>query len=301
MGDVIHTLPAAATLKHSFSYLAWVVDPKWAPLLEGNPFLDEVICLDRRKMRNVLAARRRLRELKFEIAVDFQGLIKSAMTASMAGPDRIYGFHQSQVRERLAALFYSTRFRATAAHVVDKNLELATSTGASNVVRSFSIPAGAPEGPLPSAPFVLASPFGGWPGKQWPLDRYAELAQLLKREAGMALVLDGPPNVAEQLGSVKNVWPQGSSLKGLIHATSQAAAVVGIDSGPLHLAAAMDKPGVAIFGPTDPERNGPYGDTFTVLRDASAVTTYKRRQEIDESMRAISVRQVFEALMKRLQ
>ena len=108
MGDIIHTLPAAATLKHSFSYLAWVVDPKWAPLLEGNPFLDEIICLDRRKMSNILAARRRLRELEFDLAVDFQGLIKSAMVASLARPDRIYGYHQSQAREPLAALSHKS-------------------------------------------------------------------------------------------------------------------------------------------------------------------------------------------------
>ncbi|MCP5112634.1 MAG: glycosyltransferase family 9 protein [bacterium] len=301
MGDVIHTLPAAATLKHSFpnSFLAWVVDPKWAPLLDGNPFLDEVICLDRKRLRNVLSARRRLRQLRFDTAVDFQGLVKSAFVTSLARPDRIYGFHQSQARESLAALFYSTRVRATASHVVDKNLELASAAGASNVVRSFSVPSGKPEGPLPAEPFVLASPLGGWRGKQWPLERYGELARLLK-QSGLALVLDGPPAAAEQIGSVQEAFPHYSSLNGLMAATSRAAAVVGIDSGPMHLAAAMGKPGVAIFGPTDPARNGPSGDSFTLLRDGGATTTYKRRQDIDPGMRAISAQQVFDALMARL-
>ena len=90
--------------------------------------------------------------------------------------------------------------------------------------------------------------------------------------------------------------PHHSSLAGLIHATRRAAAVVGVDSGPLHLAAALGKPGVAIFGPTDPARNGPYGDSFRVLRTAAVTTTYKRGDAIDPSMQNISPDEVFEAL-----
>ena len=91
-----------------------------------------------------------------------------------------------------------------------------------------------------------------------------------------------------------------SGLPGLIHATRRASAVVGIDSGPLHLAAALAKPGVAIFGPTDPERNGPYCKSFAVLRDARAVTSYKRTAHADPAMRAIRPETVFEALEERL-
>jgi heptosyltransferase-1 len=86
----------------------------------------------------------------------------------------------------------------------------------------------------------------------------------------------------------------------LIHATRRAAAVVGVDSGPLHLAAALGKPGVAVYGPTDPARNGPYGDSLRVLRSPAAVTTYKRGASIDEAMRAVSPAQVFEALKAML-
>ena len=87
----------------------------------------------------------------------------------------------------------------------------------------------------------------------------------------------------------------------MIHATRRAAAVVGVDSGPLHLAAALAKPGVAIYGPTDPARNGPYrAPALRVLRDSGAVTTYKRSDTIDDSMRRISPDQVFEALREAL-
>lgn len=302
MGDVLHALPAVATLKHGFpnSRLCWVIDPKWVPLLAENPFVDETILLERRTFRGLLSAWRDLRARRFDLAVDFQGLLKSAIVASIARPDRIYGFHQSLLRERTAALFYSNRVRAQAAHVVDRNLELASAAGASSIVSAFPLPTGEPEGELPEGDFVLASPLAGWPAKQWPVELYAELAVLLRRGLGLPLVLNGPPSAAGTLEKVAGVVVHLSGVPGLIHATRSAVAVVGIDSGPMHLAAALKKPGVAIFGPTDPARNGPYGGSFTVLRDAGAVNSYKRRKESDPSMCKISPVTVFEALRERL-
>jgi len=303
MGDVIHALPAVGSLKQSFpgSCVAWLVDPKWAPLLEGNPFLDEVIPFDRRNFRELLEIRSRLRARRFELAVDLQGLIKSALLASMAGPARIYGFHQSIVREKLAAVFYSCRVRANSEHVVDQNLELAAAAGASNPYPGFPLPSGRPEGRLPESGFVLASPIGGWRGKQWPLEYYRELAVLLSKKAALTLVVNGPLDSAAELGAIGEVWQHCSGLAGLIDATRRATAVVGIDSGPLHLAAALEKPGVAIFGPTDPARNGPYGESFAVLRGSAAHTTYRRGAEIDPSMREVSPETVCDALLQRLE
>ena len=302
MGDIIHALPAVATLKHSFpgSRLSWVIDPKWACLLDSNPFVDEVIHLDRRTLAGIKSAWRQLRSRRFQLAVDFQGLFKSALVASAARADRIYGFHQSQARERVAALFYSTRVRAQSAHVVDRNLELAAAAGASAVLYAFPLPEGAPEGELPQGDFVLANPLAGWPGKQWPLESYSLVARLLRSKLGLPLVLNGPPRAAALLASIGDALVHVSGIPGLIHATRRARAVLGIDSGPMHLAAALDKPGVAVYGPTDPARNGPYGKSFVVLRDAGAVTTYKRTLEINPSMRAIPPEMVFEALEDRI-
>ncbi|MCW5981427.1 MAG: glycosyltransferase family 9 protein [Bryobacteraceae bacterium] len=301
MGDIVHALPAVATLKHSMpaAHVAWVADPRWLPLLEDNPFVDEVIPFNRRKLRSAAALRKRLRAARYDAAIDFQGLIKSALIASAARPERIYGFHQSQLRERLAGLFYSHRTLARSRHVVDRNIDLVSSAGAANKLVAFPIPAGSPEGPLPEGGFVLASPAGGWTAKEWPLEHYAELARLLKASTGLPLVLNRPPADADLLaasGTITHV----SGVAGLIDATRRAAAVVGIDSGPVHLAAALNKPGVAIFGPTDPERNGPYGSSFTVLRDGSARTSYKRRATIDDSMRRVTPEQVFEALRAKI-
>ncbi len=295
MGDILHALPAVASLKHSFrgARLTWLVKPQWAPLLEGNPFVDRLV-LRREFPGGLHRTWRDLRSEGYDFAVDFQGLLQSAVLASAARPDRIFGFHQSQLRERAAAIFYSVKTLSTARHVVDRNLDLAAAAGASSVLHTFPLPPGRSEGQLPESDFVLASPLAGWRSKQWPLEHYAVLAARLRRELGVPLVLNAPPGVS--FPEVPGCALHCSGLPGLIHATRRAAAVVGVDSGPLHLAAALSKPGVAIFGPTDPARNGPYGNGMQVLRSPGAVTTYKRGSAIDESMRQVGPEAVFEAL-----
>jgi heptosyltransferase I len=178
---------------------------------------------------------------------------------------------------------------------VDRQLELAACAGATAVARTFPVPEGRPEGVLPDGPFVLANPLAGWASKQWPLENYAALAALLGK-AGYGLVLNGPHAI-----QAAGATPHESGIAGLIWATRRAAAVVGVDSGPMHLAAALGKRGVAIFGPTDPARNGPYGGSLRVLRDPGARTSYKRGNEIDPSMRAISPEAVWNALRPQLE
>jgi heptosyltransferase I len=300
MGDIIHALPAVASLKQSYpgSHLTWVVEPKWAALLEENPFLDRVILLRRDTPASLFQSWRELRARAYDFAVDFQGLIKSALVASAAHPGRIYGFPNDQLRERAAAFFYSDRVASHSAHVVDRNLDLAAAAGATAALRTFPLPPGRPEGDLPAGDFVLASPAAGWRSKQWPVEHYRALATRIRRDLGIPLVLNGPPGAS--LPPMEGALPHFSGLPGLIHATRRAAAIVGVDSGPMHLAAALGRPGVAIFGPTDPARNGPYNGAIQVLRSATAITTYKRGASIDESMRAVGPDEVFERLRAML-
>jgi heptosyltransferase-1 len=293
MGDVIHALPAVASLKHSFphSHVTWVIRPRWMPLLAANPFVDEAIPFER-TLSGAASTRRKLREHRFDLAIDFQGLLQSALVSAAARPDRIVGFHRSQVREKAAALFYSMCVETRADHVVDRNLELVAAAGASSLLHTFSLPEGSSEGELPEGKFVLTSPLAGWGSKQWPVEFYERLADRLE----MPLVVNGPPDSAELLSKIRGARVHLSGIAGLIHATRRAQAVIGVDSGPLHLAAALSKPGVAIFGPTDPVRNGPYGGTIRVLRSAGVATTYKRAADTHDSMRAISPEEVLEAL-----
>ncbi|MBV9771828.1 MAG: glycosyltransferase family 9 protein [Bryobacterales bacterium] len=293
MGDVIAALPAVASLKHSIphSKITWVIDPKWSLLLEGNPYVDSVVHLDRQTIAGLRKAWRELRAARFDFAVDFQGLVKSALVATLARPERIFGFTADYARESPASWFYSTKVPIRSHHAVERNLDLAAAAGASNILRTFPLPPGERQAQLPDGDFVLSSPLAGWGAKQWPLEHYEKLAARLRRECGMPLVLDSPHPL-----SVEGAETHVSTLSGLIYATRHATAIVGLDSGPMHLAAALGKAGVAIYGPTDPARHGPYGGTIDILRSPGAATTYRRTAEPDPSMRDITPDQVFDAL-----
>jgi heptosyltransferase-1 len=268
-GDVLHAMPAATALARAGMEVTWAVDRKWAPLLTACPV--HTVAFDRRDWADVRRAVVALRAARFAVAYDLQGLLKSAVLGWLSGAPRRVGFVSSFLRERAAGWFYSEQVTPRGTHVVDHELSLVGLTGS-----EFPLPAGDPVAGLPAGPFVLASDRAGWRAKEWPAENYDALARRLP----VPLVLNRPD------------W----SLSQLLYATRRAAAVLGLDSGPMHLAAALAKPGVALFGPTSPERNGPYGGTLTVLRAPGAATTYKRTQEIPASMRALSVDAVLAAL-----
>jgi heptosyltransferase-1 len=301
MGDIIHALPAVASLRQSFpNYrIVWVVARKWVQLLAGNPHIDQVVPFERHGTGELLISWRTLREIEPRIAIDFQGLIQSALVGRASRPKRFLGLHRSQARESLAALFYSQPVKTAGPHCVETNLQLAAAAGATELTDQAWIPPGSVEGELPTGPFIFASPLAGWASKQWPLENYALLAKALKDE-GLALVINVPPGLGGKFAGMPELKVHESSLNGLIAATRRATAIVGVDSGPMHLAAAMGKPGVAIFGPTDPVRNGPFRSRLVVLRDAHATTSYRRQEEIDPAMRAITADQVRQALLRSI-
>ncbi len=301
MGDVVHAMPAVSSLKCSFpsARLTWVIDPKWKPLLRDNPFVNDILEFDRRRIASIRAVWRQFREQKYDVAVDLQGLIKSAAIVAAAGCKIRVGFDWRCAREPVACCAYSRRVPATALHVVDRYLQLAEAAGATRLRRAFPIPQGRPEGVLPEQEFILACPLAGWASKQWPVEHYIAVARAL-RERGSILVVNGPPGTEARLAQIEGAQIHVSGIEGLIDATRRAAGIIGVDSGPLHLAAALGRPGVAIFGPTDPARNGPHGGTFTLLRDSAAATTYKRGARVAASMQAILPEVVLDALQIRL-
>lgn len=326
MGDIIHALPASALLRKALpgADLSWAIEEQWTPLLASNPDIDHVMGLPIRRWRKQMARpatwreigswKRRLRQGGFDAAIDFQGLLKSAFVAHLSRADAVFGFARGELREAAAGAFYSQRVDSASTHVVEKNLDLAwavaiglqTGTGAlarrSDLAVTFHLPEGVAEGALPKDGFVLTSPVAGWHGKQWPAEFFGELAGILHRETGMPLLVDcAPADRAEGERIVALARPGTcrlhiSSIEGLIAATRRARAVVGVDSGPLHLAAALGIPGVAIYGQTDPARNGPFGTSFRVLRSPGVTTSYRRRGEIDESMRRMEPGAVWRAL-----
>ena len=298
MGEILHALPAVSNLRASFPdhTLSWLVARKWLPLLLGNPAIDELIPFERDGLRALHGLRRTLRALRPKIAIDFQGLVQSAFAGRLSKPERFFGFDRSVAREPLAARFYSDQVHVTGPHRIERNIQLVEATGAHRLASAVWLPQGTPEGELPDRPFILASPFAGWQSKQWPIDRYDELGRLLRAQ-GVDLVLNAPSGHLAELRFFRNVVVQHTSLPGLIHATRRALAVVGVDSGPLHLAAALKKPGVALFGPTDPAQTGPFDSPMLVLRDATVQTSYKRSRATHPAMESLSVSEVFAGLM----
>ncbi|HYO81357.1 MAG TPA: glycosyltransferase family 9 protein, partial [Bryobacteraceae bacterium] len=182
MGDIIHTLPAVASLRQSFPHCAivWAVEPRWMPLLEGNPCVDDILPVNRHSLSAIVQLRQQMRKRRFERAIDFQGLIKSSAVAMLSGAKKIYGLHRSAAREPLAALAYSHTCKPQALHIIDRHLELAACAGAPAAVRVYPLPPGQHEGVLPDGPFVLANADAGWPAKEWPREDWSELAHRLE-------------------------------------------------------------------------------------------------------------------------
>lgn len=319
MGDVIHALPAAAALARALpeATVDWIVEPCWADLLKGNPYLRSVVPFPLKAWRKQPfsaqswgAARRLIGELRsnrYDLVVDLQGLMKSACLARLTGCPRRVGFERPALREPFAARFYTEQVVVSGEHVVDKNLSAVRRLiGNEDAAAEFPLPEGEYSAALPPGDFVLASPLAGWGSKQWPSRHYAQLAGLIQGGLGMRLVLDcaaGDVGYVQEIARAapaESVAVHSSTIPQLIGATRRARAVVGVDSGPLHLAAALNKAGVAVFGPTDPARNGPYGGTLTVLRATTASTTYRRDENVSCAMSSISAAQVYEELCRTM-
>lgn len=281
IGDVVHTLPAAAALAAAGHEVLWAVQPAALPLVDRNPAVARAITLPARRSTSraaLGAALGALRAAHPEVALDFQGLWKSAFWARASGAARRVGFAGSARREPLSALLLNERLPAPAVrHVVDKNLALLAALGIAAVgERRFPLPPVdreearvarglaelgiAKEG---AAKPLLLHPGGGWPGKLWPAEKYGALAQALARRGIPTLVTWGPGE--EELATRVVAISEGRALKcfpatllELVALARAAAGMVAADTGPLHLAAAAGAPVVALFGPTDPERNGPW-------------------------------------------
>jgi heptosyltransferase I len=297
MGDILHTIPAVERLRlaHPNAEIAWVLEPRWMPLLHGTGIVNHLLPLDRRSPLSIWMAARWLRQWAPDSAYDFQGLFKSAITAAISQAPIRNGFDASNLRERDCGVFYTHTIAPQATHVVLQNFEL---TGLPSIPTRHPAPKGFPEGKLPGEPFVLAAPYAGWKSKQWPIERYVEIGRRLWQERQTRLVLNVIPGAA--LPESEFLLRHESSLDGLIDATRRATAVLGLDSGPLHLGALLNKPGVALFGPTDPARNGPHGGTIRTLRAAGYETTYKRGNEIADSMLALDTDRVWQSLSEVL-
>jgi ADP-heptose:LPS heptosyltransferase len=320
IGDVVHTLPALAALQRHGWEAGWLVEPPARVLLEDNPAVAQVIAAPRARGVSWSAALSTLRALRggrYDAALDFQGLWKSAAWARLSGSRRVIGWERRARREPSSALLLGeTVARAGGGHVIDKNLALLRGLGIEAVgSREFPLPyradavARVDEGlaSLGGGPFALLNPGGGWASKLWPGERFGELAQGLKALGLRCLVSWGPGEeglaervVAASAGAAVRSFP--TRLVDFVELARRAQLVVAADTGPLHLACAVGTPVVAVFGPTEPARNGPFAADDAVVRRAPACAPcYSRTCQRHAGLMAeISAREVLEAATRRL-
>jgi heptosyltransferase I len=330
MGDIIHTLPAVAALRAAFPdcKLGWIVEERWAellctltasrsgPLSPERPLVSNIHTVNTKEWRHSMAspqtwkqigaAAREVRSEQYEVAIDFQGAIRSALIARLAHPNIIYGF--GQPREIPARRFYTDPVTARGTHIVEQNLSLAEEVAG----RALPTPPAifprdeAAEQECnrrldnpPVGRFALLNPGAGWGAKRWPAERYGRVARELATDGLKPFINFGPAE--EDLARSVREASKGAaeiikcSITQLIALTRHASLFIGGDTGPMHLAAALNIPVVAIFGPTDPARNGPFGTTSTVLRSPASQTSHKRRSRPDEGLLDITEHQVLAA------
>jgi heptosyltransferase I len=325
MGDVLHALPAVAALRRMRPdwEIDWVVDPRWAPLLvdsEGKgPIVGRVHLAETKKwskapaspatLRSIFELRRALRGESYDLAVDMQGTLRSAVIGRMSGSEKFAGY--SDPREVMAAKFYRTKLERTGRHVIEQGAALlGEACGVALEPGGVELPYEEwadhwAEEVVGERRTCLLAASAGWPAKCWAVRNYGALAVELKA-MGMDVVVNAPRKddalaaaVVEASGGVARVVV--CNVTGLIALMRRMTLLVGGDSGPTHLAAALGVPLVALFGPTDPERNGPRGPGVkVVLRDPASVTSYKRANSEDAGLAKISVDTVVDAVRSLL-
>lgn len=340
MGDILHALPAVTALRaaldrnHPASYIGWAIEPQWSPLLcaesagqnqKRGPQMPIVERLHRvpakqwaRKplsistFREIRQLRAALHAQHYDICIDLQGAIRSAWIGRMATAPRMIG--EANPREPLARWLFRERIATTGVHVVEQANEVA------NAILNQNLPYRAPALPIdPLAEqwcdawlaergidrFVLMNPGAGWGAKCWPAERFAAVAAKL---AGMdlAIIVNIGPGESELANAFSaapdaRVFPVTGSIGQLIACTRRASLFIGGDTGPLHLAAALNIPVVGIYGPTNPARNGPYGTRAIVLRHPASRRDHTRRSEPETGLLTITVKDVLEAAQQLLQ
>jgi lipopolysaccharide heptosyltransferase I len=306
IGDIVHTLPALAALRHRFpdAHIDWLVERRSREILLDNPFLDGVLEVDtlnwRKKLhlpktwRQIGRSISALRSRPYDVVFDFQGLMKSGVCVRLARTQRRIGFARGDLREPASSIFTNERISPSErpCHVIDKNLSLLKAVGIETRERSFPL-----EIPLEVEQrtskelesmgvqeFIALNPGGGWPTKRWSPERFGRLAFEIRREWKMeSLVFWGPGEEADAVRVVEASsgaarMAPATTLRELMSYVKRARLLVGGDTGPFHIAGALGVPVVGLFGPSDPMANGAFTDKDPVVwKSVPCAPCYKRR------------------------
>jgi len=317
LGDVVHAVPAAAALRRAFpgAGIDWLVERKHREIVDLVTAIDRTITLDSPTLGGWSAAVHALRRTAYDIAIDLQGLLKSAVLARGSGAARVVGFSIWHLREKAARPFYSDAHEAEGGHVIAKNLRLLRAVGVVDDRVAFplaDVPSAALDqlrARLPSdRGFALINPGAAWPNKRWVPERFGELASFIRDACALTpVILWGPGEerlaadvIASSAGAAILAPPTG--IADLVAVSRAAALVVSGDTGPLHIAIAVGTPTVSIFGPTDPDRNGPYDKAdLTVSRYDTCGCRYDRRcHQTPWCLGEVTTAEVCAAVQRRL-
>jgi len=324
LGDIVHAVPAAAALRHAFpeARIDWLVDAKHRDMIDLVTVIDHAVVLERASIAGWIDVWRRMRSVGYDVAIDFQGLMKSAILARGSGAPRVLGFSIWHLREKTARPFYSEIGRPgngpadAAEHVIHKNLSLLGALGVNDGRIQFPL-ANVESRALMEVrsalggerPFALVNPGAAWPNKRWPPERFGEVAAFLREVRGLpSIVLWGSGEeglagaVVETSGGAARVAPP-TNLADLLALSRAASLMVSGDTGPLHIAGAAGTPTVSLFGPTDPHRNGPWvTDDVSVSRFGSCGCHYERRCRKPEwCLGSVEIAEVTAAIQQRFQ
>jgi len=320
LGDVIHAVPAAAALRRRFpqGHIDWLVDPRYAELLGLVECLDRSIAFNPSDLLRGAGGRAVLKDLRaarYDAVIDLQGLLKSAVVARLVGAARTIGFPRAHLREGLARLFYTDAPDPGAAiHVIEKNLGLLRPLDVRDWAVHFPLriphteTVAAIADRLGRERYAIINPGAGWPNKRWPAGRFGAVAASIRREHGLrSVVLWGPGEealaasvVAASEGAAEPA--PSTTIADIVGIARAARLMVSGDTGPLHIAGAVGTPIVALFGPTFPERNGPWGPRdITLSRVAACSCLYERRcRKTVPCIDDIATDEVVEAVGRRL-
>jgi len=339
VGDIVHALPAVSALGQAFpdAQIDWAIEPRYASLVEQNVFVHRIVRVDTlgwsdrlcsaNTIEEVVRTTLELRRPAYDIAIDFQGLVKSAVVGRLSGSPERVGLSEFWLKEPLAALWYTERVSARhAAHVIEESMALAEyvisrrGDGAGSLKRlrdpagwKFALPdRGADKlcvdgrlAALGVREFIIVNPGGGWKAKRWAPENYAEAVRRLTADLHHHILLTGSAEeaamiegIVEQAGSKRATYFS-STLVQFIALARKASLFLGGDTGPMHMAAAVGAPIVAIYGPTNPARNGPFGRADIALSNFGPIN-HTRRGANSAYLQGISVEMVIEAVHRRL-
>ena len=338
LGDIVHAIPVAAALRRAFpsARIDWLVSARHREILDLVPVIDRRLVINDRAKNGSLdssgseggsgtslrGAIAELRRARYDVAIDLQGLMKSAILARASGATRVVGFAASYVRERLARLFYSdvydpgsrgVRDQAGTRHIVDINLGLLTPLGITTALAEFPIdqvtsPVARAVAEQTSGRYALLNPGAAWPNKRWPPDRLGAVARALReRHELRSAVLWGPheETLAQAVVAASDgaaILAPETTIADVVALSRGAALMVSGDTGPTHIAAAVGTPIVSLFGPTRPQRNGPWSPKdIAVSRDAICECHHLRRcRRSSMCLLDIQVDEVASAIDRRL-